>query len=39
MDRDDEEIVGENIHLLGPPLHGCVALLRQVGVEEGGEGV
>ncbi len=37
--RYDEELVVEDVHFLGPPLDRVVAGVRQLGHEEGVEGV
>ena len=37
--RYDDKVVGEDVHLLGPPADGAVAGVRQLGIEEGVEGV
>ncbi len=38
-DRYDEELVVKDVHFLGPPLDRVVAGVRQLGHEEGVEGV
>ncbi len=38
-DRNDEKLVVEDVHFLGPPLDRVVARVRQLGHEEGVEGV
>ena len=39
VDGHQHQGVGEQVHLLGPPLDAAVAGVHQAGVEEGGEAV
>ena len=39
VDRDDQVLVGEDVHLARPPAHRCMPALDQLGVEESVEGV
>ena len=39
VDRDDQVLMGEDVHLARPPAHCRMPALDQLGVEEGVEGV
>ena len=39
VDGDQDEGLGEQVHLLGPPLDFVEADVHESGIEKGGEGV